>query len=209
MSTISVERCETAPKFLFDQKLPRFFTNTDRDAFTRSVGILRYFVDAGHLDFSKPVRAVDFGAGTGAPTWALCQYVGNLGVVTAVEHDELKARQMIRNGILPPDQVQATDGLSYLDQKAREQDYSDLITCFSPWPDPQGRFLPKLIDSSLRALDDSGNLLINTAYRTTDATINICVSQGLTYTLMPNQAIQSHHQSSNVPSYDTIVVPRS
>lgn len=76
---------------------------------------LQLAASMGHIDASRIKRIVDFGAGSGGPTFAVVRIGEAIGAdVEAVEQNEQQAKEIVSDGILPEEKVHVGDGLAFL-----------------------------------------------------------------------------------------------
>lgn len=123
--------------------------------------VLQVAVGFGYLDPQKIRRIIDFGAGTGGPTFALTEIAKAIGAtVEVVESNPKLAQRIIETNILPDSNVHPTDGITFLNSSSTNGGGYDLVTAFMLGPDQGGYLFANLAQASSAALTENGNLLI-------------------------------------------------
>lgn len=164
-----------------------------------SARAIQLAVGMGYVNPDRMGRIIDFGAGSGGPTFALVGLGNAVGSrVEAVENNQQSAQKIIDSAILPEDQVHITDGLAYLGSAQSKDESFDLVTAFMLGPDMEGSLFRRLAKASSTTLSGDGKLLITSDFGTLSTVKAISEQSGAKYNFV-----------HGVSQGDEIVVPNT
>lgn len=166
---------------------------------------LRMAVSFGYVDEARIRRIMDFGAGSGGPTFALVAAAREIGAsVDAVELGKT-ANAIVESGILPRENVLQEDGIAYLNSLAeRGVSQYDLVTAFMLGPDEHGVLFRQLAQACRKALTPYGNLLVISDLGTFSAAQEACEQAGL-----PFNRIRGVSDNGEIVVPNVLIVPQA
>ncbi len=158
--------------------------------------------EEGMIDLEAARDIVDFGAGTGGPTYALALMAEeNGGHVDAVEPDEPRGREIERVGMTRHMDVDLhlAEGLRWLAHRSMEGKRYDLITAFMFGPDEDGAFSRRFLDVAQYTLAANGRILLNSDANTVAAARQVCEARRI---------YEYSHMFTAKSDTETLVVPK-
>ena len=166
---------------------------------------LQLAASMGHIDAARMKRIIDFGAGSGGPTFAVARVGETIGAdVEAVEQNEQQAKEIVADGILPEDKVHVSDGLAFLNGVNGAENGYDLVTAFMLGPDINADLFRKLAHASGNALSEGGNLLVTSDGGTFSAAMRACESSGV-----PHHFIHGVGDGGDIIVPHTLIIPKA
>lgn len=193
------------PRIVILTRSPKTYQPRNRSGESSARLALESASTMGGLDLGRVNRALDFGAGFGASTYALRCYLPENALVAAAEIIKGRAEDIVAHGILPRERVYS-DGIAHLRSLSRKQgERYDLVTAFQFGGNEEEMSLfESLLGSCLDGLTNEGQILMTAWPAAFLDVMRYCKEHNIEFIENPGKR---RTDSTSIPS--TLHIPRA